>query len=127
MSALQPGRFTPEQRAELRAAVDQSRREGLVELERLRQVRVQRESTRPKKSPVIRAAEMAQRAQDAVVIAREVVAERPVDGLRCCLCGAPAVCGFCVAHNDLRTQSNGPAPTSHEAAGTRPSTQEGRP
>lgn len=114
------GRFTTDQRAELRAAFEQSRREAVVELERLSRVRVER-STRPPKSPVLRAAEKAQRAQDAVTIARQVVTERPANGDRCVFCGDKATAGFCHAHSDLRTQSNGPAPTSHQAAGTRPS------
>jgi hypothetical protein len=86
--------FTPEQRAELRASIDRSKREARAEPRK-------RKATRPPKSPVVRAAEHAQRASEAKDLARDIVGvPRPPLG-HCQFCGAPAKHDVCHAHADL--------------------------
>jgi hypothetical protein len=88
-------KFTPEQRAELRAAVDQSRREALAESARL-----QREAIRL--SQVARAARKAQRAQEASTLAPQLLSANTVKPSgRCRYCGTPAGGDVCAAHIDL--------------------------
>jgi hypothetical protein len=110
------GRFTKEQRDELRAAIDQSKCEALAESRRLA-------GRRPVKSPVVRAAEKAQRAQEAPALARTLLSpSEPHRSGRCVYCGARCPGRACVAHSDLNEPlahvSNDPAPTPLAEAGT---------
>ena len=87
--------FTADQKAELREAFVTSRRDALAESRRLASI------PQPAKSPVVRAAQHAERAQSAKTIVRAIVGEprKVVD--HCVFCGAPAKNGVCRGHSDL--------------------------
>ena len=92
--------LTAEQRQEIRDALDQSRREAL-EQSKARAAMPKPQRIKLPKSPVVRAARVAQRAQEATTIARELFEERKPTG-RCQFCGAPARnSDVCRAHGDL--------------------------
>lgn len=86
--------FTLDQLAELNESMNKSIREAHAESRK-------RKATRPPKSPVVRAAEHAQRASEAKDLARDIVGvPRPPLG-HCQFCGAPAKHDVCRAHADL--------------------------
>lgn len=84
------GPFNADQRRELREAIDQSKREAIAE------------SRSRVKSPVVRAAEKAHRAQDAKPLMEAIVVAEPLrDPFHCSFCGGPAKDGVCHAHSNL--------------------------
>lgn len=99
---LTRGRFTDQQREELRAAVALSRLEAEQESRRLSQLHAQAAPGPVQPSQVLRAARKARRAQNAKAAVAEMF-DAPAERPWCGFCGLPSPNrdGVCVGHRDL--------------------------